>query len=78
MCVIVDNIHKVMCEVERFGSNLSSRIILFMNVMYDCLCYAPALDPMRTTICLNMNSLCTFSQLVTVCMHFLPKSEVMW
>ena len=61
MCVIVDNIHKVMCEVERLGSNLSSRIILFMNVMYDCLCYAPALDPMRTTICLNMNSLCTFS-----------------
>ena len=49
MCVIVDNIHKVMCEVGRLGNNLSSRMALFMNVMYDCLCYAPALDPMRTT-----------------------------
>ena len=59
MCVKVDNIHKVMCEVGRLGNNLSSRMAMFMNVMYDCLCYAPALDPMRTTICLNLNSLCT-------------------
>ena len=54
MCEIVDNIHKVMCEVGRLGNNFSSRMALFMNVMYDCLCYAPALDPMRTTICLNL------------------------